>query len=84
MKKLLAFFALTVAVMGFSGCREAENLKNDAAKSYENVKQGVTETKDNIDNTVQNVKDTAGKVSDKAGEVKDAADGVSDVFNDNE
>lgn len=76
-----------VALILLSGCQEAENAKNDALNSYDNLKDGVMETKENIDNTAEgvketmdNVKGTVDNLSETAGQVKDAADSVSDIL----
>ena len=90
MKKITGVFLIAcslVLLISLTGCKEAEDLTNDAVNSYDNLKNGVTEAKENVENTVQgvqetvdNVKETVDGLSETAGQVKDAADGVSDML----
>lgn len=87
MKRLLSALSILVLLSVFSGCKQAEDLKNDAAQSADNLKNGVIEAKESVDNTVQGAKDavetvqnTVDKATETADKVKDAADGVSEMF----
>jgi len=66
--KKYAFLTLaaTIAVLSLTGCQQlqdqADKVKTDVTKSYENTSQEVVKTKNQIDKKVQEVNDAAAAI----------------------
>lgn len=84
MKKILTLSVITLSLLVFSACEQTEKIKDDATQSYNNLKEGVTETKENIDRSVQSVKETTEKVTGTVDKVKEATNSVSDIVQNDE
>ena len=81
MKKLTSIFLIALCIISLNACKEAQDLQKDATQSFDNLKDGVMETKENVENTVNQVKETADAVSDTVDKVKDVTDSVSNLTN---